>query len=337
MYIAFGAAWTRAAGNAVDDVVADPLREQCVHRIRPFPIRGQPSKAHTIGTCRRRAHSSERPHHGMWDATPELFMKHSQDIRNRIVGINIPPTERVITGLAAAGLAAFGISRRSLPGLLLAGAGVAAMARAAIGRCPMYRARAIRKGIHVHRVVTIQCTPREVYDLWRDLTNLPKFMHHVKSVTMEADGISKWVVTEGPRELEWRAKIVEDTPGRRLRWASLPGGDIEHSGALELREAPADRGTEVEVKMHYLPPGGLIVASALYGFLRRLARVQIGMELVRLRQLIETGEIATGARRIADIEKEDKGALESDRLRPQMSAPVTTAQRSAWPTTGGAR
>jgi uncharacterized membrane protein len=264
-------------------------------------------------------------------------MKHSQHVRSRIAGVNIPPSERIITGLAGAGLAALGISRRSMKGLLLAGVGVAAMGRALIGRCPIYRARAIRKGIHVHRVVTIQCTPREVYDLWRDLTNLPKFMDHVRSVTVEADGISKWVVQEGPRALEWRAKIVEDTPGRRLRWESLPGGDIEHSGTLDLREAPAGRGTEVEVKMHYLPPGGLVVASTLYSFLQRLASIQVGKELVRLRQLIETGEIATGARRIAEIETEDRGALNEERLRPQMAAPITTAQRSAWPTNGGAR
>lgn len=266
---------------------------------------------------------------------------HTQSIRSRIVGVNVPPVERIVSGLAGGALAAMGISRRSLGGLLVAGVGVAAIARAVSGRCPAYRMRAIRRGIHVRRVITIQCTPREVYDLWRDLTNLPKFMSHVESVTMEDANISKWVIKEGPKELVYRAEISEDTPGRRLRWRSLPGGDLEMEGALELREAPADRGTEVEIKLHYFPPGGLVVAGALYSFLRRIPRMQIGVELARLRQLIETGEIATGARRLEDIENEDKGVIEGTGLRPQMQAPVTTAQTSAWPTAhgtnGGAR
>jgi hypothetical protein len=75
----------------------------------------------------------------------------------------------------------------------------------------------------------------------------------------------------------------------------------------------------------------------MYALLRRLARTQIGMELTRLRQLIETGEIATGVRRVEDLEREDKGVLEGHSLHPQPAAPFTTVERSQWPTTGGVR
>ena len=81
----------------------------------------------------------------------------------------------------------------------------------------------------------------------------------------------------------------------------------------------------------------IVVASALYALLRRLARTQIGMELTRLRQLIETGEIATGARRVEDLERKEKGVLEGRELQPQPAAPFSTAERSQWPTTGGVR
>ena len=263
-------------------------------------------------------------------------MRHTQSIRSRIVGVNIPPGERIATALAGAGLVGLGLTRRSLPGLLLAGLGAAAVVRAAAGRCPMYRARAIKKGIHVRRVITIQATPREIYDLWRDLTNLPKFMDHVDAVEMEEGGISKWTVHEGGKQLTYRAQITEDTPGRRIRWETLPGGDVDHVGTLDLREAPGDRGTEVEVKMHWFPPGGILVASTFYALLRRLVRTQIGIELARLQQLVETGEIATGARRREDIEREDQGVLHGQELRPQMNAPYTTAQTSSW-TNGGAQ
>ncbi len=263
---------------------------------------------------------------------------HHQSIRSRIVGVNIPPGERIATAVLGVGLIGFGLMRRSLPSVLLAGVGGLAIARAAAGRCPVYRARAIRKGIQVRKVVTIQASAREIYDLWRDLTNLPKFMDHVESVEHEGDGVTRWTVTEGGRRLTYRARITEDTPGRRLRWETLPGGDVEHVGTLDLREAPAGRGTEVEIKMHYFPPGGLVVASALHAFLRRLVRTQVGIELARLQQLVETGEIATGARRPQDVEGSDKGVFEGSELRPQLNAPYTTAQTSSWTTTnGGAR
>lgn len=274
----------------------------------------------------------------MWDAARPLIMGDSQHIRSRIVGVNIPPGERVATAVVGGALVAFGLSRRSLRGLVLASVGAAAMVRAAAGRSALYRLRSIRRGIHVRRVITIQCTPREVYELWRDLTNLPRFMRYIDSVTIEEPGVSRWVIKEGKRELVSRVRIVEDTPGRRLRWQSLPGGDLMHEGELDLRPAPADRGTEVEVKLHYLPPGGRLVASALYGFLRKLATVQIGIELARLRQLIETGEIATGTRRLEDIR--DLDILDGPALRPGATSPLTTAQTSVWPTvdtTGGAR
>jgi uncharacterized membrane protein len=231
-----------------------------------------------------------------------------QHVRSRIVGVNIPTSERVATGVVGAAAILLGARQRSIGGMIAAGVGTALVVRAIAGRCPLYRARAVRKGIHVRRVITIQATPAQVYTMWRDLANLPRFMTHVKSVTPEDETISKWVVEVGGKRLEWRAEIVEDSPNRRLRWKSL-GGDISHEGEIDIREATGDRGTEVEVKMHYFPPGGLLTASMLYGVLRKIANVDIGIELARLRQLLETGEIATGARVMTETETAAQGAF----------------------------
>ena len=153
-------------------------------------------------------------------------------------------------------------------------------------------------------------------------------------MTLESPTISRWVIEEGPKELVWRAEIVEDTPGRRLRWKSLPGGDISHDGSIDLREAPADRGTVVDVKLHYMPPGGLFVAAALHGFLRKLTQMQIGMDLARLRQLVETGEISTGARRRDDLDSNESIST-AEELGHRTPAPAMTAEASTYQ--GGAR
>src|SRR3569623_322330 len=213
-----------------------------------------------------------------------------QNIRSRYRGINVPRGERIASVVAGGVLAAVAVRSRSL---LLGALGGARVGRGATGHCPIYRLRATRRGISVHRANTIQASPMEVYQLWRDFTNLPKFMEHVSEVEVDSGGISTWRIRERILTLGWRAEITEDTPGRRLRWRSLPGGDVAHEGTLALYEAPGGRGTVVEVRLVYRHPAAFA--------LRSLPRVQLGEDLARLRQLLETGEIATGASHPAEL------------------------------------
>jgi uncharacterized membrane protein len=162
--------------------------------------------------------------------------------------------------------------------------------------------RALRKGVELRRAITIECSPSEVYELWRDLRNLPRFMAHVQSVDVDAQDISTWTITQGPATLTWRAEITEDTPNRRLRWRSLPGGDLDHEGTLDLHEAPGGRGTVVDLRLLYRPPGGAATAGLFAGLLRHFPRIELGEELSRLRMLIETGELATGASHPAELQ-----------------------------------
>jgi uncharacterized membrane protein len=228
-------------------------------------------------------------------------MEPDRVIRSRYRGPNVPRWERLASALVGAGLVAMGVRRGRLGGAALAALGSALIVRGATGRCPVYRMRALRKGVEVRRAITIDCSPSEVYELWRDLRNLPRFMAHVQSVDIDAQGISTWTITEGPATLTWRAEITEDTPNRRLRWRSLPGGDLDHEGTLDLHEAPGGRGTVVDLRLLYRPPGGAATAGLLAGLVRHFPRIQLGEELARLRMLIETGELATGASHPAEL------------------------------------
>jgi uncharacterized membrane protein len=254
-----------------------------------------------------------------------------RNIRSRLFGVNVPRGERIATavgGAAAIAVGLRGLGHRPIGSALLAAAGVAAIARAATGRCPAYRARALRKGIQIRRAVTVQSSRREVYELWRDFTNLPRFMKHISQVTTERGGRSHWIAQAAGRQLEWTVEIIEDLPGRRLRWRSLPGGDLRHEGTLDLRDAPGDRGTTVEIKLHWLPPGGAIVAAAFHALLRRLVSIEVGQDLARFQQLIETGEITTGARRIDEVPPDD--SRPAPPAVDPMPPPVTTAETSTW-------
>jgi uncharacterized membrane protein len=132
----------------------------------------------------------------------------------------------------------------------------------------------------------------EIYAFWRDLENLPRFMAHLNSVTVLDDKRSRWVA-KGPAgtEVTWEAEIIDDKPNELIAWRSLPGSTIENAGTVRFEEAPGGRGTIVRVKLQYHPPAGAIGATVakLFG---EAPEKQIPVDLLRIKQLLETGEIA---------------------------------------------
>ncbi|MCU4972033.1 SRPBCC family protein [Halobacteria archaeon AArc-m2/3/4] len=97
---------------------------------------------------------------------------------------------------------------------------------------------------------------------------------------------------DGPldRQLAWESKIVEDRPGEFLRWETLEGATIPHTGTVHFRSAPGDRGTEVTLSIHVDPPGGT-VGEALVNRTNLIPKTLVGTALRRFKSLAETGEI----------------------------------------------
>ena len=149
--------------------------------------------------------------------------------------------------------------------------------------------------IQVEKTVTIDRPAEELYSYWRDLTNLPNFMGHLKSVTKknEAGTVSHWVAN-APLDLnvEWDAEIIKDEPNHLIAWNALGNADIDNCGFVRFQPATGDRGTQVKVVLEYQPPGGALT-NAIAKLFGESPQEQIGDELNRFKQLMETGEIAT--------------------------------------------
>jgi uncharacterized membrane protein len=86
--------------------------------------------------------------------------------------------------------------------------------------------------------------------------------------------------------------IQQDQESYLIAWPSVDQADIENWGFVRFQPAPSDRGTEVKVVMEYNLPGGALTATLakLFG---EEPEQQIGDNLKRFKQLMETGEIAT--------------------------------------------
>ncbi|HMJ11970.1 MAG TPA: SRPBCC family protein [Polyangiaceae bacterium] len=160
---------------------------------------------------------------------------------------------------------------------------------AANGRGATWRSGAIElsKSIAINRPVD------ELYGFWRQLENLPQVMSHVRSVRADGGQRSHWVANlPGNKTLEWDAEITNEIPNELLAWRSLEGSPLGHEGFVHFRALSEGRGTMITVKLKLEAPrkGALRAITKLLG---EVPELQIGNDLRRFKQLMETGEVAT--------------------------------------------
>jgi uncharacterized membrane protein len=145
---------------------------------------------------------------------------------------------------------------------------------------------------HVTVALVMNSPPEKIYEFWRNFENLPRFMTHLESVQVTSDRTSRWVAkAAGGMRLQWTSEIVEDQPGEFISWQTSEGSDINHCGSVRF-EPHSIQGTIVRVEVYYGLPGGQL-ASRAASLLSMAPESMVKEDLRRLKQLIETGEIAT--------------------------------------------
>jgi uncharacterized membrane protein len=220
--------------------------------------------------------------------------------------INVGVTERNISLAVGSLLALVGLARRDLPGLLIAAFGGGVLYRGATGHCYTYQALGIdtaaegakqkdSKGLHVVHSCLVGKSPRELYERWRNLENLPNIMSHLQSVEEIDDRRSHWIASApaiAGGKIEWDAEIVEDRTNERIAWRSLPGSYVENQGSVQFVKMPGDRGTAVRVELAYHPPAGVLGkwVAKLFG---EAPDQQIREDLRTFKRVMEIGEEIT--------------------------------------------
>ena len=222
--------------------------------------------------------------------------------------VNIGEGERLASLLGGGALAVFGLTRRSPAGAVLALAGGYLFYRGAVGHCRLYEALGVNAtsstqpggalnplagSVKVERSITINRPRAEVYRFWRQFENLPRFMQHLAAVTTVDERRSHWVA-RAPlgASAEWDAEVADEREHELIAWRSLAGSPVTTSGSVRFADAPGGRGTEVKVALEYSPPGGLVGAAVAKLFGEEPTR-QVHDDLRRLKQLLETGELAS--------------------------------------------
>ena len=143
--------------------------------------------------------------------------------------------------------------------------------------------------------VTIDRPADDLFAFWRDVANLATFMENIEAIEPIDDKRSRWTVkAPGDGSVSWESIITHEEPGRSISWQSAEGADIGNKGRVEFIDA-GQRGTVVRAVIAYDPPAGT-VGKLVAKLFQREPRIQSRRDLRRLKQLMEAGEIATGAR-----------------------------------------
>lgn len=142
------------------------------------------------------------------------------------------------------------------------------------------------------KTVTINKPRAELFAYWRDFANLAHFMENVVSIRPTGEDRAVWTIkAPAGQTVEVETEIIEERENEFIAWRSVEGSEIKAEGKVIFKDAPADRGTQIEAIIAYEPPAGDLGRwiGKLFG---REPGVQGRRELKRFKMLMETGEIA---------------------------------------------
>jgi uncharacterized membrane protein len=173
---------------------------------------------------------------------------------------------------------------------------------------------------------TVRRSSSEVYEFWRHLENLSRFMAHVDDVRETGGRTTHWTVSAPfDRTVEWDAEIHEDVPNERIGWHSSGDPDVPNRGKVWFVTAPDGESTEVHVLLAYDLPGGSLGKAAAKYFGEE-PHQQLDDDLRRFKQVMETGEVVRsdgapwGKRARAEFPQRPAQPLTKEELREVLAA-----------------
>ena len=136
--------------------------------------------------------------------------------------------------------------------------------------------------------VIVNRPPRELYDFWRNFTNLPQFMDNIKSVERLDEKRSRWVIkAPAGTSVEFDSRVTEDLPGRAIAWQSEEGASVPNRGRVEFVETAAGGATNVRATISYDPPAGT-AGRMIAKLFQREPSIQAKEDLARFKRLMES-------------------------------------------------
>jgi len=134
--------------------------------------------------------------------------------------------------------------------------------------------------------VEVACSVEQVYDLWENMENVPRWMPLVKDVKiLPGDkNLSHWIFGPGaPLLTEWTSRITRRIPLRLIAWESVSG--LPNKGCAEF--FPTDRGCRLRLTLAFDLPKGIVGAFLKGVGVERWLEINLAESLNRFQFLIK--------------------------------------------------
>ena len=126
------------------------------------------------------------------------------------------------------------------------------------------------------------------YNQWTQFEDFPRFMSGIKSVTQLDDQNLEWVAEIAGVRRQWKARILEQEPDKKVSWAATEGAT--NAGAVMFEDVGGGQ-TQVHLVLEYEPEGLVETIGDKLNVVERQAEG----DLERFKQFIESEGYATGA------------------------------------------
>lgn len=141
--------------------------------------------------------------------------------------------------------------------------------------------------------VDVACSIKEVYDLWNNLENVPRWMPLVKSVKRMPGDEELWQWRFGlgfPLIAEWVSCVNQRIPLQLIAWESVSG--LPNQGRAEFFSC--DRGCRLRLTLSFELPGGILGALLEKIGLDRWLEENLADSLSRFQAQIENEVLRQG-------------------------------------------
>jgi hypothetical protein len=140
----------------------------------------------------------------------------------------------------------------------------------------------------VEKRILVNVPVSTAYNQWTQFEEFPHFMGGVKSVTQLSDDRLEWVAEIAGVKRQWEARILEQTPDRKVAWAATSGAT--NAGSVTFEDLGGGQ-TAIVLSLEYEPEG--LVESV--GDKLNVVERQAEKDLERFKEFIEDEGYASGA------------------------------------------
>lgn len=138
------------------------------------------------------------------------------------------------------------------------------------------------------QAIDVDVPVRTAYNQWTQFEMFPYFMEGVEEVKQISDTQLHWRAEIAGHDVQWDAKITEQTPDKRIAWKSIAGA--QHAGVVTFHRLN-DEATRVMLQIDFEPTGVLENVGAALG----VVEGRVSGDLERFKEFIESGGKETGA------------------------------------------